>query len=427
MDYIAMAIPFFFLLMGIEWVAATLLERDVYRLNDAVSNLQTGILQQVLGVFSKVVVFGTYVALWQWGKLLELEAGSWVVWATCFLLVDHQYYWFHRISHEVNLPWGAHIVHHSSEEYNLAVALRQSAFQPLFSWVFYLPLALLGFPPLVFLACSSANTLYQFWIHTRLIGKLGFLELFLNTPSHHRVHHGCDEKYLDKNYAGTFIVWDRLYGTFQEEEEEPTYGVTKPLASWNPLWANVHYYVDLVDMSRRAPSFGEKLKVWLKGPAWKPEWAPEGPGPQRAVTPLSHGPAGRYDARAPRGLTWYAVAHFLQLNAITVALLFLRAQIPFWGQLAVALLIVWTALSIGAIFDAKRWVLASEVLRLAALPLLALVLLAPRDPQLVVPVALGGLAYFGIFAAWLLRYRGLLRIDEIVADVEGASRAGGAA
>lgn len=427
MDYIAMAIPFFFLLMGVEWVAATLLERDVYRLNDAVSNLQTGILQQVLGVFSKVVVFGSYVALWHWGKLLELEAGSWWVWIACFLLVDHQYYWFHRISHEVNLPWGAHIVHHSSEEYNLAVALRQSAFQPLFSWVFYLPLALLGFPPLVFLACSSANTLYQFWIHTRLIGKLGFLELFLNTPSHHRVHHGCDEKYLDKNYAGTFIVWDRLYGTFQEEEEEPTYGVTKPLASWNPLWANVHYYVDLVDLSRRAPSFGEKLKVWLKGPAWKPEWAPEGPGPHREITPLSHGPAGRYDARAPRGLTLYAVAQFLQLNAITVALLFLRAHLPLWGQVAVALLIVWTALSIGGIFDAKRWVLASEVLRLAALPALAFYLIAAHDPRLVLPGALAGLAYFGFFAAWLLRYRGLLRIDEIAADVQNASRAEGAA
>lgn len=420
MDYIALAIPFFFLLMGIEWVAATLLEKDVYRLNDAVNNLQTGILQQVLGVFSKVLVFGVYVAVWQWGRLIDLPEGGWPVWVACFLLVDHQYYWFHRISHEVNLPWGAHIVHHSSEEYNLAVALRQGAFQPLFGWVFNLPLALLGFPPLVFLACSAFNTLYQFWIHTRLIGKLGFLELFLNTPSHHRVHHGCDDKYLDRNYAGTFIVWDRLYGTFQVEEEEPTYGVTRPLASWNPLWANVHYYADLVELSRKAPNFREKIKVWLKGPAWKPEWAPEGPGKSREKSPLSHGKEGRYDARAPRGLTLYAVVQFLLMIVQTVGLLFLGKHLPPWGQVAIAVVIAWTALSIGGIFDAKKWVLGSEIARLATLPLLALFLLPSPDQNTVLAAAAAGAIFFGAFAAWLLRYRTLLRIDEIEAEAEAA-------
>lgn len=415
MDYIALAIPFFFLLMAVEWLAATLLERDVYRLNDVVGNLQTGILQQVLGIFSKVLVFGAYVAVYQWGRLIDMEPAGWAVWISCFLLVDHQYYWFHRISHEVNLPWGAHIVHHSSEEYNLAVALRQGSFQPLFGWVFNLPLALLGFPPLVFLACSAINTLYQFWIHTRLIGKLGFLELFLNTPSHHRVHHGCDDKYLDRNYAGTFIVWDRLYGTFQEEEEEPTYGVTKPLASWNPLWANLHYYADLVEMSRRAPSFGEKLKVWFKGPAWKPDWAPEGPGPRREISPLTHGLAGRYDARAPRGLTLYALVQFLGLVAITVGLLFLGQALPLWGRIAIALLVAWTALSIGGLFEARKWVLPSELARLAALPLLVLLLLPAPDQRQVALATLGGGLFFGLFAAWLLRYRTLLRIDEIAA------------
>lgn len=419
MDYISLAIPFFFLLMAIEWLAATLLEKDVYRLNDAVSNLQTGILQQVLGVFSKVVVFGSYVVLWNFGRLIEMDPASWPVWIACFLVVDHQYYWFHRISHEVNLPWGAHIVHHSSEEYNLAVALRQGAFQPLFSWVFYLPLAILGFPPLVFLACSSLNTLYQFWIHTRLIGKLGFLELFLNTPSHHRVHHGCDEKYLDRNYAGTFIVWDRLYGTFQVEEEEPTYGVTKPLASWNPLWANLHYYADLIEMSRRAPNFGERLKVWWKGPAWKPEWAPEGPGRQRQFSPLTHGLAGRYDSKAPQGLTLYAIAQFVLLLGLTVGLLFLGQQIPLWGQVAVALAVLWTAISVGGLFDARTWVLRSEIGRLAALPLLALFLLPSPDKTTVALAAVAGALFFGLFAAWLLRYRTLLRIDEIAVTASG--------
>ena len=151
-----------------------------------------------------------------------------------FLGVDCAYYWFHRIAHEYNAPWAGHVVHHSSEDYNLAVALRQGTFQGLFSWVFYLPLALLGFPPAWFAAMTSFDLLYQFWIHTRAIGKLGPLEWVLNTPSHHRVHHARNPKYLDKNYAGTLIIWDRMFGTFQAEEEEPVYGLTKPLEQLEP-------------------------------------------------------------------------------------------------------------------------------------------------------------------------------------------------
>ena len=190
-DYIALSIPVFFALIGVELLVARWQHRRLYRLNDTLNDLHCGILQQVLGVFTKAIVFGVYAALFARGHLLEIRSDSLAAWAACFLGVDFFYYWFHRVSHESNLPWGAHVVHHSSEEYNLAVALRQGAFQPLFSWVFYLPLAWVGFPPLMFLACSSFNTLYQFWIHTRTIGRLGPLEWVLNTPSHHRVHHGC--------------------------------------------------------------------------------------------------------------------------------------------------------------------------------------------------------------------------------------------
>ena len=267
LNLIALAIPVFFALIGVEILVAGFQKRSLYRWNDALNDLSCGILQQVLGVFTKAIVYGVYTVLYfEVGYLFEIPADSLAGGALCFLGVDFLYYWFHRISHESNLPWGAHVVHHQSEEFNLAVALRQGALQPLFSWVFYLPLALLGFHPLVFLACSSLNTLYQFWIHTRTIGKLGPFEWVFNTPSHHRVHHGCDPKYIDRNYAGTLIVWDRLFGTFQEEEEEPTYGITKPLASWNPLWANVHVYADLVRAGRRAPSWREALRIWLAPP-----------------------------------------------------------------------------------------------------------------------------------------------------------------
>ena len=175
------------------------------------------------------------------------------------------------MSHQVNALWAAHIVHHQSEEYNLTVALRQSWFQGWFSWVFYLPLAFAGFDPIMFLTLSSFNTLYQFWIHTRAIKSMGFLEYILNTPSHHRVHHGSNPKYIDKNHAGTLIIWDRLFGTFQKEEEEVYYGITKPLASWNPFWANIHYWDDLVKTARQSPKISDKIKVFINPPGWFPD------------------------------------------------------------------------------------------------------------------------------------------------------------
>src|SRR5207247_5460488 len=177
---------------------------------------------------------------------------------------------FHRMSHEVNAFWAAHVVHHQSEEYNLAVALRQGAFQSSFSWVFYLPLAVIGFPPLLFLTVSSLDTLYQFWIHTRAIGRLGPLEWVLNTPSHHRVHHGRNPQYIDRNHAGTLIIWDRMFGTFEPEGHAVIYGVTEPIASWNPVWANFHAYRNLWADAKRAKHWWDKIRIWFMPPGWKP-------------------------------------------------------------------------------------------------------------------------------------------------------------
>lgn len=157
-------------------------------------------------------------------------------WAVVFVLVDLAYYWSHRFAHEVNILWAGHVVHHSSEEYNLPVALRQSSLHGLMSWIFYMPLAAIGVPWRMFVTCNAINLVYQFWIHTRAVGQMGSLtEAVMNTPSHHRVHHGVNPKYQDKSYAGVFIVFDRWFWSFQAEEEEPVYGITKPLQSWNPL------------------------------------------------------------------------------------------------------------------------------------------------------------------------------------------------
>jgi alkylglycerol monooxygenase len=404
-DYIALSIPIFFLLIAVEWLYARLRREKLYRLNDSVSDLSTGVLDQVLAVFTKAITMGAYAWVFERARVTEWPATSIATWVLCFLGVDFFYYWFHRISHESNLPWGAHIVHHSSEEYNLSVALRQGALQSLWSFPFYLPLAWLGFPPIVFLACSSFDTLYQFWIHTRTIGRLGPLEWVLNTPSHHRVHHGADDKYIDRNYAGMLIVWDRLFGSFQAEEEEPTYGLTKPLASWNPVWANVHHYVDLARASRQAPSLFEGAKLWFKGPGWQPAWVKAALYAEPFVSPRTHGEAGKYDRRAPGAITAYALVHFLLGLAVALTLLWGEARWSWPEKIGLALASVWTVLDVGLLFDRRKLVVPLELLRLAttagAASLWAAGALAGREFGVVVAASL---VVASVSAAWLLRW-----------------------
>ena len=224
-DYIALSIPIFFILIAVELGYAFYKKLNYYRLNDSLANLSQGIGSQLVGIFLKTITFFGYLFIYESWRFYSFPNTIWT-WLILFMGVDFFYYWFHRLSHQINALWAAHIVHHQSEEYNLTVALRQSWFQSGFSWVFYLPLAFVGFEPVMFLTVSAFNTLYQFWIHTRAIGDMGFLEWFLNTPSHHRVHHGSNSKYIDKNHAGTLIIWDRLFGTFKVlPREEIVYGV----------------------------------------------------------------------------------------------------------------------------------------------------------------------------------------------------------
>jgi alkylglycerol monooxygenase len=405
-DYIALSIPIFFALIGVEWVYARLKRERLYRLNDSVSDLSTGILDQVLGVFTKAITVGAYAWVWQRFRVSEWDLASGWTWLLCFVGVDFFYYWFHRVSHESNLPWGAHIVHHSSEEYNLSVALRQGAFQSLWSFPFYLPLAWIGFPPLVFLACSSFDTLYQFWIHTRAIKTLGPLEWILNTPSHHRVHHGCDAKYIDRNYAGTLIVWDRLFGSFQPEEEEPVYGITKPLASWNPVWANFHHYADLARASRRAPSTLDAVRLWLKGPGWQPAWVKEALYDEPFTTPLVDGEAGKYDRRPPRPLIAYAMTQFVLALGATMALLWGESALGWSAKIVLAGAIVWTVLDVGLVFDGRVWAVPSELLRLAAVGVaLCAWAAAATTGATFAAIVVAAIAAGAVSAAWLLGLR----------------------
>jgi alkylglycerol monooxygenase len=369
--YITYAVPVFFLLIGVELAVALWERKQYYRLHDSINDLSCGSTEQIIGLFLKGVLFagyqGTYAFATREGiNLVHVHrysaGGRWAAAIVLFLGVDCAYYWFHRIAHEFNAPWAGHVVHHSSEDYNLAVALRQGAFQGLFSWVFYLPLALVGFPPSWFAAIMSFNLLYQFWIHTRVIKTLGPLEWVLNTPSHHRVHHARNPKYLDRNYAGTLIIWDRMFGTFQAEEEEPVYGLTKPLNSWNPLWANLHVWRDLFRDAWLAPRWGDKVRIWFMPQGWRPEGLPRNP-PAPEVTPRTF---IRYDTRVPRALDLYALAHFVAILPMTVGLMAAARSLPRAEVGVGALLVLWALMNLGGIFDHRRWAPLSEWLRLPA-------------------------------------------------------------
>lgn len=212
--------------------------------------------------------FGTgfiYLALYDLAPF-KFPADVWWTWAILFFVDDFVYYWFHRISHESRFFWNFHVVHHSSEHFNLSVAGRQSWFSGIAHWIFYAPIMLLGFAPWMFALMHGLNLIYQFWVHTKFVNRLGFLEYFMNTPSHHRVHHGVNSQYLDKNYAGALIIWDRLFGTFVEETEEPRYGIIHPLNSHNPLWINTHAWVEMWNAMRRRPSALSKLRCIFASP-----------------------------------------------------------------------------------------------------------------------------------------------------------------
>lgn len=357
MNYVVLAIPVFIVLILLELVITRVQEKHYYRLSDSINDLSCGILDQLLMVFLKTALFAGYVFVYERYRLFSIP-GSAAAWVGCFLGVDFLYYWFHRTGHEVNAFWAAHVVHHQSEEYNLAVALRQGAFQPAFSWVFYLPLAVLGFPPLMFLTVSSIDTLYQFWIHTRAIGRLGPLEWVLNTPSNHRVHHGRNPKYIDRNHGGILIVWDRLFGTYQKEEEEPSYGITTPLRSFNPVWAHLHYWVELGGKARRATRLADKVRLFFKPPGWQPEEM----GGFVAAPEVDPGHV-KYDATLTRGLAVYVFVQFLIVLGGATFLLFRQDDLSFGARSAGAFAILITLVSLGGLLERKPWARWLEPLR----------------------------------------------------------------
>ncbi len=403
-NLIEKAIPVFFLLIFLEVILSFLIRRRVYRYSDSINDLSMGIVDQVGGAFLKSIVFAGYLYLYHNWRLFDIPANSVAAAIGCLLMYDLMYYWAHRASHDVNIIWGSHIPHHQSEEYNLTVALRQGVFQGCFFWIFYLPIALVGFPPALFIMMASIDTLYQFWIHTRTIGKLGPLEWVLNTPSHHRVHHGKNPKYIDKNHGGILIIWDRLFGTFTEEEEEPVYGTATPLRSWNPVWGQIHYWVDLFKLAWHAPRWQDKFLVWFMKPAWRPQGL-EKKGPPAYLTEAFY---QKYHPRIPAGLSLYTLFQFVPALIIGTAFLAKESSMVLQTRVGVAGLVIITLVCIGGIFESKRWAMLLELVRHPVMAVAAFIwaslTFGLETPSGVIAAAFGTV-YSMLMLVWLLQYR----------------------
>ena len=272
-DLIIYAIPAFVVLLAVEAISFQIaLREDLvgYEKLDTTTSLSMGLGNVFINAAWKIVVVAVYAALYELTPLRMAADSPWT-YVLLFFADDLAYYAYHRVSHVVRVFWASHVVHHSSQHYNLSTALRQT-WTPMTALPFWIPLALVGFAPWMILAAQAVSLSYQFWIHTERIGRLWApLEFIFNTPSHHRVHHGSNDIYLDRNYGGILIIWDRLFGSFQGEDERVVYGLTKNIETHHPVRVAFHEYAAIVHDVRSATRWRERLGYMFRGPGWKPE------------------------------------------------------------------------------------------------------------------------------------------------------------
>uniref|UniRef100_A0AC11E666 Alkylglycerol monooxygenase n=1 Tax=Ovis aries TaxID=9940 RepID=A0AC11E666_SHEEP len=359
-DYVRKATPLFISLMLLELVISWIRKgKPLGGLDDALASLSAGIMSQLPRLFYRSIELTSYVYIWENYRLISLPWDSPWTWYLTFLGVDFGYYWFHRMAHEVNIMWAGHQTHHSSEGYNLSTALRQSVLQIYTSWIFYSPLALF-IPPSVYAVHLQFNLLYQFWIHTEVIDNLGPLELILNTPSHHRVHHGRNRYCIDKNFAGTLIIWDRIFGTFEAENEKVVYGLTHPINTFEPFKVQFHHLVNIWTTFWATPGLFNKFSVIFKGPGWSP-------GKPRLglieEIPEVEGKEVPFSSSASQLLKMYVVAQFALMLAFYEETFADKAVLSQVTLLLRVCFIILTLTSIGFLLDQRPKAAVLETFR----------------------------------------------------------------
>lgn len=364
MNLILYAIPFFLLLICIEIIVDRVKGTSYYVLSDSLTSLATGSINQLVNASKALIPLAVYVLLYENLSIFNL-GDSLLVWGVAFIAYDFCYYWNHRFGHEMNILWASHVVHHSSEEYNLTTALRQTGTSFL-SVFFYLPLAVIGFDPLMIASVGALNLIYQFWVHTRHVGKLGWFEWFFVTPSNHRGHHAQNTVYIDRNYGGVFILWDRLFSTFQEELDDdlPIYGIRGAVQSWNPLWVNAQIYHQLFMDALHTKSYWYKATLWFRRTGWRPpdvkkDYPFEKPGDLADFV--------KYETFVPTALKIYCVLQYTAMATIGIGFALYASQMNIIEQVAVVFFALLSSFAIGALMESKHYSGLLEWLRLPVL------------------------------------------------------------
>ncbi len=355
-DITLLAAPGFLLFIAIELLVDRARKTGYYRLNDSFGSLALGIFSKSTGLiqFSLMsLILSGLLAPWSLPNW-SLE-NPWV-WVGIFVLYDFVYYWSHRFRHEINFLWAGHSIHHSSEDYNLTTALRQTS-SSVFVWVFSVPAFLLGVPVEAWVVCGAWNLIYQFWVHTRHIKTLGPMEWVMVTPSHHRVHHAQNARYIDKNHGGVFILWDRLFGTYAKEvdDEEIIYGVRRPVLTLNPITANFHVWASLAKDAWHTKSVKDKLRIWFMPTGWRPEDVIDAHPIEK--TNLEH--FEKYDPQSSKQHARFALMHLLSAMVIGSVFLFENKELSY-GVAALSWLLISAPLVVGA------WILEGSSLKLEA-------------------------------------------------------------
>jgi alkylglycerol monooxygenase len=354
---VAIIIPLLFAFIGFEYVMAKKAKKNYFSFSTSISNISVGVAERIAQLFFAGYFIYIYQCIYDNFSVFRFTPGV-VSWILLFFLTDLLWYWNHRLSHQVSIVWGAHVVHHQSEEYNLTVALRVTIFQAFVRLLFGALLPLFGFPVYMIVIMISLLGLYQFFLHTRIINRLGWLEYILVTPSHHRVHHGNNTIYIDKNYGGILILWDKLFGTFQSETEEVTYGLTKQLNSNSFLWLHFHFWLDLLENIKNTRGIRNKIKVVFSNPA-------------KLKYDFNEKLARYYLTRriANKSLTkdsypvLYTYIKIQVLLSVASVFLIYFIDLPFAVKSLLSLTISITLINCGAILEQKRWVFLTEIIR----------------------------------------------------------------
>ena len=355
-------VPGFMVLMTVEALYGHFNNKQTYSFMDTLSSLSSGITNVLKDSLGLVLVILSYPYILDTIAVFDLES-SVMLYVVAFICIDFASYWNHRLNHKVNIFWNRHIIHHSSEEFNLACALRQS----ISAWIgfgafFLIPAAFFGVPAQLITMLAPIHLFAQFWYHTQHIGKLGFLEYIIVTPSQHRVHHAINPIYIDKNLSAIFCIWDRAFGTFQEEldEEPPVYGVLKPVNTWNPLLINFQHAFNVIQDAYNTASFKDKLRIWFMPTGWRPNDVVE-KFPRNIIK--DHNNREKYSPNYSNFMKFTAIFHFISINFLLYFFLSNISIIETDLRLIFGLIIFISVFGFTSLLDLQSWAPFFEVIR----------------------------------------------------------------